>query len=338
MLTLLLLCIGCLANVSSALVNQHYATLRYARATAIALNGISASRPTFAEMFDGMKKQRDSKKFVSLLKTAAHARDSILTAEDRSLLLAEIEIRYSQFDFSSLAECLWLISKMNFNCSDPAVSSMIVDIIDSLAAASPRQINGSSSINGVSAKSMARLLNGLVRTSGKWSDLPLAARELLLSRIATSIFIEPSSYPYIADAVWSLGKLNAEFRSLDNTFRVALMVAISNVGVESLIDGVQSSLTIDVAKLLYGLSQMKLRWSSDMTESAKLSVTSLLSSRTYGMNENEIVNSVYSLGKMECRWTTLTDKTQKNLLADIQRVSCMMAAPAVANTLWYTRG
>jgi hypothetical protein len=287
-------------------------------------------------MFDGMKKQRDSKKFVSLLKTAAHARDSILTAEDRSLLLAEIEIRYSQFDFSSLAECLWLISKMNFNCSDPAVSSMIVDIIDSLAAASPRQINGSSSINGVSAKSMARLLNGLVRTSGKWSDLPLAARELLLSRIATSIFVEPSSYPYIADAVWSLGKLNAEFRSLDSTFRVALMVAISNVGVESLIDGVQSSLTIDVAKLLYGLSQMKLRWSSDMTESAKLTVTSLLSSRTHSMNENEIVNSVYSLGKMECRWTTLTDKTQKNLLADIQRVSCMMAAPAVANTLWYT--
>ena len=335
MLTFLLLLIGCLAEVLSALLNQHYTSFRHTKPIITAIHGISSAKPSFAEMFDGMKKQKDSKKFVSLLKTAAHARDSILTAEDRSLLLGEIEIRYSQFDFSSLAECLWLISKMNFNCSDPAVSSMIVDIIDSLAAASPRQINGSSSINGVSAKSMARLLNGLVRTSGKWSDLPLAARELLLSRIVTSMFIEPSSYPYIADAVWSLGKLNAEFRSLDNAFRVALMVAISKMGEESLYDGVQSSPTIDIAKLLYGLSQMKLRWSSDMSESAKLTVTSLLSSRSHSMNENEIVNSVYSLGKMECRWTALTSGTQKNLLVDIQRVSCMMATPAVANTLWY---
>lgn len=327
-----------MAKVSLALVNQRYASLRYAKPMTTALNGISAAKPCFAEMFDGMKKQSDSKKFVSLLKTAAHARDSILTAEDRSLLLAEIDIRYSQFDFSSLAECLWLISKMNFNCSDPAVSSMIVDIIDSLAAASPRQINGSSCINGVSAKSMARLLNGLVRTGGKWGDLPLAARELLLSRIATSMFIEPLSYPYIADAVWSLGKLNAEFRSLDSSFRVALMAAISNIGDESLIDGVQSSSTIDVAKLLYGLSQMKLRWSNDMTDSAKVAVTSLLSIRSHSMNENEMVNSVYSLGKMECRWTSLPTKTQKNILTDIQRVSCMMAAPAVANTLWYKQG
>jgi hypothetical protein len=312
---------------SSAVVNHPITSIKAVQHENNAVG--TARKPTFEKFFKGMQNQRDGKIFVEMLKKVAHSRDMVLTSDEKASLLSEIDFRHNQLNFASLSECLWLIGKMNFKRNDPAVSQLIVDIINSLSVISSRQLNDpNSGINGVSAKAMASLLNGLVHTGERWSDLPSAARELLLSRIALTVFLDSSSYGYLPEVVCSLGKLSAEFRFLDPAFKNAMMDAISAA------DDNKDCYSIEISKVLYGLAQMRVHWSSDVSESAKVTITNLLSYQCREMREIQIVNSIYSLGKMECRWSSLGGKCQKNLLQDVQRVSNAMAAPAVANTLW----
>ena len=294
----------------------------------------SAVNTASEELFNGMRAQSDSKKFVAMLKSAVHRRDFILSASDKTLLIAEINFRHSQLDFSSLTECLSLLGKIGIRSDDKALSSLITDIMDTLASISPLQSSSSESrvmVNGVTGISMTRLLNALVRNGGSWGDLPLSARELLLSRIRTSVFNDPASTALLPDVAWNLGKLRAELRSLDPAFLSDLMTAISGIGERP---GQSSKQSFDVAKLLYGLSQMKTRWVSDVSDPAKSAMIALLCHQSDRMNENGIVNSVYSLGKMECPWMSLTENTQRSILLNVERVSSVMGAPALANTLW----
>lgn len=294
----------------------------------------SAVNTVSEELFNGMRAQSDSKKFVAMLKSAVHRRDFVLSASDKTLLIAEINFRHSQLDFSSLTECLSLLGKMGIRSDDKALSSLITDIMDTLASISPLQSSSSESrvmVNGVTGISMTRLLNALVRNGGSWGDLPVSARELLLSRIRTSVFNDPASIALLPDIAWNLGKLRSELRSLDPAFLSDLMTAISGIGERAAQSSKQS---FDIAKLLYGLSQMKTRWVSDVSDPAKSAMIALLGHQSDRMNENGIVNSVYSLGKMKCPWMSLSEDTQKSILLNVERVSSAMGAPALANTLW----
>lgn len=288
------------------------------------------------ELFNDMRAQSDSKKFVAMFKAAVQRREFSLPASDKMLLIAEVDLRLSQLDFSSATECLSLLGKMDFKSDDKALSRLIADVIDNLASISPLHSNSSGSrvmVHGVTGDSMGRLLKALVRNGWTWGDLPLSARELLLSRIRTSIFNDPAFIVLLPDITWSLGKLRTELKSLDPAFRFELMTAISGLGIGER-ERQRQRQTVDIAKLLYGLSQMKARWTSDVSDSAKTALIDLLTQHSDRMNENGIVNSVYSLGKMECPWISLDEKAQRAILHNVERVSGVMGAPALANTLW----
>ena len=286
------------------------------------------------ELFNDMRAERDSKKFVAMFKSAVQRRELSLSASDKMLLIAEVDLRLGQLDFSSATECLSLLGKMDFKSDDKALSRLIADIIDNLASISPLHSNSSGSrvmVHGVTGDSMGRLLKALVRNGWTWGDLPLSARELILSRIRTSVFNDPAFITLLPDITWSLGKLRAELKSLDPAFQFELMTAISGIGIG---ERERQRQAVDIAKLLYGLSQMKARWTSDVSDSAKTVLIDLLTQHSDRMNENGIVNSVYSLGKMECTWIFLHEKVQRAILHNVERVSGVMGAPALANTLW----
>ena len=289
-----------------------------------------AMQTSFSDQLTGIQSQADSKKYVAMIRTAAYSSSITITSTDKMQILAEIGVRRSELDDSSLAVCLLLISKLNFNLSDPAVSTIIEVIMDSFGNRTSKN-----SAAQITASNTIGILSTLIRSGGRWSDFPISARDLLLARIESTIFSEPASDRYLPDIVWSLGKLRAEFRTLGPGFRTSLMAAVSNMGGGTNIKCVEQREMCDVAKLLYGLSQMKVRWTDDMSDTAKATAILLLSYRSSKMNENEIVNSIYSLGKMECRWSSLPGKTQRNLFIDAQRVSSDMSESAVSNTLWY---
>ena len=284
---------------------------------------------SFSDHVTGIQSPVDSKKYVAMIKTAAYSSSVTITSADKMQILAEISVRQSELDDSSLAVCLLLISKLNFDLSDPAVSTIVEDIMESLGSRSFKN-----SVFEMTASNTIGILNTLIRSGGKWSDLPILARDLLLAKIELTVLLDAASDRYLPDVVWSFGKLRAEFRTLGHGFRNSLMTAVSNMGSGTNIKNVEHREMCDVAKLLYGLSQMKVRWTDDMSDSAKATAILLLSHRSSKMNENEIVNSIYSLGKMECRWSSLPGKTQRNLFVDAQRVSGDMSASAVSNTLW----
>ena len=288
-----------------------------------------AMQISFSDQLTGIQSQADSKKYIAMIRTAAYDSSSAITSTEKMQILAEIGVRRSELDDSSLAVCLLLISKLNFNLSDPAVSTIIEDIMDSFGNRPTKK-----SATEITASNTIGILNTLIRSSGRWSDFPVSARDLLLARIESTIFLDPASDRYLPDVVWSLGKLRAEFRTLGHGFRNSLMAAVSNMGGGTNIKGVEQREMCDVAKLLYGLSQMRVRWTDDMSETAKATAIMLLTYRSSKMNENEIVNSIYSLGKMECRWSSLPGKTQRNVFLEAQRVSSDMSALAVSNTLW----
>jgi hypothetical protein len=283
---------------------------------------------SFSDHVTRIQSQVDSKKYVAMIQAAAYGSGSTITSTDKMQILSEIAVRRIELDDTSLAECLLLISKLNFNSNDPAISKAIEDIMDSFGSRTSKK-----SATQSTASDTIGILRTFVRSGGRWSDFPITARDLLLARIECTIFNDADSDRYLPDAVWSLGKLRAEYRTLGNGFRNALMVAVSNMGGTN-IKNVEQREMCDVAKLLYGLSQIKVRWTDDMSDSAKATAVLLLSYRSSKMNENEIVNSIYSLGKMQCRWSSLPGKTQRNLFTDAMRVSGDMSASAVSNTLW----
>ena len=279
--------------------------------------------------------------FGSLLSFPSQSKEEVvLTKEGKRNLLEEIVLQYRHLDSSSMAKCLWLIGKMNFNHDDARVSVIIEDIINFLAQKTSSLTNEKSgSVDLVSAEGTAKLLICLARTGGRWNDLPLLARELLQSRIMSSVFPASTEIKlrsatlldlklvHLPDIVCSLGKLSAEYRHFNPTFRSALLTAITHTQ-----DATQESYS--VSKLLYGLTLMKVSWINDLSQPAKATLVSLLTHHSCKMSDSEIVNSIYSLGKMGCNWPSLGGKCQKNVLVNVQRVAGAMAAPALSNTFW----
>jgi hypothetical protein len=343
----------------------------------------------FAENFERLRGSKTIPKFVQALKHVANSRISTLTVADKQAIVSEIDIRLSKMGFPLLTECLWCIGRLNFKRDDPVVAALTVDIIDSLATVagpastehfnaydSERSIEGAedtivgagagggySGGYGVTLRAMVALMNGLARTgAGRWRDLSVDARELILSRLSATVFLpanaaassatgaagssagrtaginvrsssgsgsnsvsirDSSSDSHnnsdssslsssgaavnsspspnaLVDVVWSLGKLGADWAYLRPPYRQQIMQAIASFD-PTASRGAKASATAggmgvlgmgrDVAKLVYGLSQMRARWSEDVSDAAKACIVSAFMRDCEAMNEMEVRNS-----------------------------------------------
>ena len=296
------------------------------------LSSVIINNPDDTNVMERLRSAPNSKAFVSLLKRTARTA-SRLTDAEKADICGEIDLRFSQLDFFQLSECLWSMGTLKMKRDDVTMIQLRSDIIESL-----RSIKGK---EGVSDKAMASILNGLVNTGGSkaWIDLPTDARELLLSRVASSVFevsIEQRVYGLTPDVLWSLGKLSIELRTLKTDFRRSLMQAIVvATSSDNKEDGRNDGMA--VGRLVYGLSQMGARWpgSSSLSDAAKRGLLDALAWH-WGqgqMSEQTLVNTVYALGKMECPYLSLPTNTRRLLLTELQRTSNVMG-PAVANVLW----
>ena len=292
-----------------------------------------SNNPDDVPVVERLRSAPNSKAFVSLLKRTART-SSRLTDAEKADICSEIDLRFSQLNFFELTECFWSLGTLKIKRDDAAMMQLRYDIIESL-----RSIKGN---EGVSDKAMASLLNGLVNTGGSksWTDLPLDARELLLSRVTSSVFevsIEQRMYGLTPDVVWSLGKLSIELRTLKTDFRRSLMQAIViATSSDNQDDGRSDGMA--VGRLVYGLSQMGARWqgSSSLSDAAKRGLLDALAWHwdRGQMSEQTLVNTVYALGKMECPYLSLPTNTRRLLLTELQRTSSVMGPAAVANVLW----
>ena len=285
-------------------------------------------------VLERLRSTSNSKAFVSLLKRTARTSSSRLTDAEKMEICTEIDLRFSQLDFYQLSECLLSLGTLKIKRDDATMMQLRYDIIESL-----RSIKGK---EGVSDKAMASLLHGLVNIGGSksWTDLPLDARELLLSRVASSVFevsIEQHMYGLTPDVVWSLGKLSIELRTLKTDFRRSLMQAIVVATTSDHPDDGRSD-GMAVGRLVYGLSQMGARWqgSTSFSDAAKRGLLDALAWHwdRGQMSEQTLVNTVYALGKMECPYLSLPANTRRLLLIELQRTSSVMGPAAVANVLW----
>ena len=282
-----------------------------------------------------VKGDTDLGNFMKMFNTIAESERNQLSEQQKKALVAEIDMRYSQLDFPSLIECLHLIGTLNLSHDDAGVSELIEDVINSLASeSSPQSDSSKTKIIGISSKSISGLLHGLVRTKLRWKDLSSGARNMLQRQIQATVFLDPSLNKFLPDIIFNLGKLQADFRVLDPSFKSSLMDAINNVDSKSGSGNFQSSHPLNIAKLLGGLSQLKPCYASDISDLTKVTLNSLLCHYGSSMTEIEIANSIHALGKMECPWSSLGRKNQKMLLQNVRRVTPMMAAPALSNMIW----
>ena len=282
-----------------------------------------------------IKRDPDPKKFMKMFNIIAGSERNELSEQQKKTLLAEIDMRYSQLDFSLLIECLHLIGTLNLSQDDDGVSELIEDVINSLASESSLQSDGATTkIIGISSISISGLLHGLVGTKLRWKDLSSGAGDMLQRRIQATVFLDPSLNEFLPDIISNLGKLSADFRVLNPSFKSSLMDAINNIDGKTGSGNFQSSHTPNIAKLLGGLSQMKPCYASDISDLTKVTLNALLCRYGSSMTEIEIANSIHALGKMECPWSSLGKKNQKMLLLNVLRAIPIMAAPALSNTIW----
>lgn len=174
------------------------------------------------------------------------------------------------------------------------------------------------------------------------------------------------------DAIWCLGKVGLEYKSTRQFFKLAVIAFLEGPTSKPAVTQDSNSyprgreggnrmrsgkdfassgdrivdLQLDSdqfrdlgsrsSKLIYGLSQLGVNWqSNDLSTKAQLNLVASLAHYLPRMNELEVVNVIYSLGKMNVMWSKSLPTSFKNvLLKELERVTPEMSPTAISNTLW----
>ena len=327
--------------------------------------------------------------------------------EQRVSVLSEIDTRSSELESHGLTECLRCLGLLKFNTRDRAVSTLTNEILQKYhqktlanSVTADKASNNSDLQHTTTlarAKSVSSMLSGLVHTG--WKKLPPNNKEIIFNQIRDDVFLSsiaeisnsdaicisansnatsfapsPDLGKYVADVVWSLGKLKVDWRSLPESLKLAMVEAVSEVAFRMSVDssagsnvGVDSS--VRLSRILYGLSQIGVQWKHLADSkirsnspflnrgSIKSNILSALSSCVSpettvvgsgsisggvsgvgtgpsGMTEMTMVNILYALGKMECSWTEIAPPTAAKFMMELERMLNVMGPAAVANTIW----
>ena len=157
-----------------------------------------------------------------------------------------------------------------------------------------------------------------------WKSLPIELKEFI-----TNCIIDDATQNYdiilFIDTLWCLAKVKFDYKHTSPTFKRTIEYILSNN---------ISHIKTDISKLLYSLAQINLNFNDDLKSSIRINIFKLLEENIDDMSESEVVNSIYSLGKMDISWKFIPLELKSKLLNNIERVLPVMKSPGLANTIW----
>lgn len=175
-------------------------------------------------------------------------------------------------------------------------------------------------------------LRSLARSSGgSWQQLPKAQRIELLVHLGS--FLQSHAevrLQTVSEVVWCLGKLRTDAHYLSPALSTQQLWEVIGQAAAAPFPKREAS------KLLHGLAGMLFQWSDTPAPVASAILTLLSDSQQLPvMNELEVCNVVYALGKLGVRWENdLNETLRDQIVEDLLRVMPFMGHIGLSNVLW----
>ena len=175
-------------------------------------------------------------------------------------------------------------------------------------------------------------LRSLARSSGgSWQQLPNARRRELLDHLG--LFLQSHTevrLQTVSEVVWCLGKLRTDAHCLSPALSTQQLWEVIGQAAAAPLPKREAS------KLLHGLAGMLFQWSDAPAPVASAILTVLSDSQQLPvMNELEVCNVIYALGKMGVRWgNDLSETLREQIVEDLLRVIPFMGHIGLSNVIW----
>jgi hypothetical protein len=158
-----------------------------------------------------------------------------------------------------------------------------------------------------------------------WSNIPERIREIVSICLSIDIQKTDDIIRFI-DTLWSMGKLRCHYQSLSPHLKSAIINKVTET--------IKKDVGPEVSRLLYSLSAINIRW-SDIAHSCGSSIDRCLFIYLKFMNDVEVVNTVYALGKMKCIWIRdISSGLRKELVSQIIIALETSGQLSLSNTIW----
>lgn len=157
-----------------------------------------------------------------------------------------------------------------------------------------------------------------------WKSMPLELREFLTNCIIDDAR-QSNDTRLLIDTLWCLAKVKFDYKHTSITFKQTIEYILLNK---------ISSVKTEISKLLYSLAQINVNWNDDLKFDVRIKILKFLVDNIDDMSESEVVNCIYSLGKMDVSWKAIPSELKTSLLNNIERVLPVMKGPGLANTVW----
>ncbi len=157
-----------------------------------------------------------------------------------------------------------------------------------------------------------------------WKSIPLELRDFLTNCIIDDAR-QNCDIRLLIDTLWCLAKVKFDYKHTSITFKQTIEYILLNK---------ISSIKTDISRLLYSLAQINMNWNDDLKFDVRVTILKLLVDNIDDMSESEVVNCIYSLGKMDVSWKSIPLELKTSLLNNIERVLPEMKGPGLANTVW----
>ena len=220
------------------------------------------------------------KEFMQSIKQLAQIDRPKLSNIEMNSILNEILNRIDDLNKITLFDIIYFISNtQKSKINDPIVINTFNKIIYKLIA------NGKN--KQIQTSNLLQLLQYFVKIKYLFQELPLQSRELILDVIKQNIQISTSPI-FITDTLWCLSKLKFKFKYFNK------------INQKIIFDYLESVTDIEVnclSKLCYSLSLLDIKW-IELNKIIQGNIQNSICIYAEGMNEQETVNLVYALGKV----------------------------------------
>lgn len=300
-------------------------------------------------------KDRDGIKFAQVLKSYASGPPQV--AYSPNILIPLIHNLIDRFDATSFADCLWSLSRLNVNVRIPEQRALIIELVHGLCSQSV-----------LTARQVTTSLGGLAKLNMRWDEFPVEIKEDIIKGLTSvcaafnpreigNVFhslqkleIPWTSLPvtlqnglldtFVAHAdglvsfqgamsIYALGLMNLDTAQL--TTKVQKTIFSVSLGVlKEAETNIHPSIAQQTSNIIYGLAKLGLALPENVRDQIIESLRCILGY----MKEQEVANTVYSLGLLGFDWNRLPADIKQLIGSTIEIRIRKMIAQGVSTTLY----
>lgn len=302
-----------------------------------------------------LSRERDSPKFIQILKS--YASGVIPETYSPAILIPLIYDLINEFDATGFSDCLWSLSRLNINIRVKEQKDLIIALVHGLC-----------SQDKLTSRQVTTSLGGMARLNMHWDDFPNEMKDDIIKGLGSvcstlnareignvfhslqKIEIPWNSFPeklqkgllatFVshseglvsqqgAMSIYALGLFGLEPKAFSNEVQKTIFTVAVSV-LQETDTNIHPSITQQTSNVIYGLAKIGLVIPKNVRDRIVESLRCILGY----MKEQEVSNTIYSLGILGFEWDSLPVDLRQLIESTIEIRIPKMTTQGVSTTLY----